>query len=88
MCDICSLRFSPTIAHDDLESETIAYILLYSTPPSATKKRKKDNCRLANFITTALNGTVLEPSNYSSLRCGRVEKGRKSTEVGAPGLEL
>lgn len=52
------------------------------TPP------QKDNCRPTNFITTALNCTVLEPSNYSSLRCGHVEKGHKSTEVEAPGLEL
>lgn len=56
--------------------------------PSLSNKKNKDNCRPANFITTALNSTVLEPSNYSFLRCGRVEKGRKSTEVGAPGLEL
>lgn len=48
----------------------------------------KENCRPADFITTTLNFTVLGPSNYFSLRCGHVEKGHKSTEVQAPGLEL
>lgn len=52
-------------------------------PPLPPRKKKK----LANFITTALNGSVLGPSNYSSLRCGRVEKSRKSAEVGVSGLE-
>lgn len=49
---------------------------------------KNKNCRQAGFLTTTLNYTVLGPSNYSSLRCGHVEKGHKSTEVRAPGLEL
>lgn len=48
----------------------------------------KENCMPADFITTTLNYTVLGPSNYSFLRCGHVEKGHKSTEVQAPGLEL
>lgn len=56
--------------------------------PLSADSTPRHDCRPTNFITTALNCTVLEPSNYSSLRCGRVEKGRKSTEVGVPGLEL
>lgn len=81
----CSLA----IAHDFLESDTLTYVLPVSPVYlSALTPPQKHNCRPTNFITTALNCTVLEPSNYSSLRCGRVEKGRKSTEVGVPGLEL
>lgn len=78
-----------SLAHDYLESQTLTYILPVS-PDSLSNltPSQKHDCRPTNFITTALNCTVLEPSNYSSLRCGRVEKGRKSTEVGAPGLEL
>lgn len=72
-----------------LESQALTYVLA-SSPVylSAVTPPEKYNCRPTNFITTALNYTVLEPSNYSSLRCGCVEKGRKSTEVGVPGLEL
>lgn len=70
-------------------TQTLTHILPV-TPVylSALTPPQKDNCRPANFITTALNCTVLEPSNYSSFRCGWVEKGRKSTEVEAPSLEL
>lgn len=73
---VWNLRRSPT------SSLAPPFYLSVLTPP------QKHDCRPTNFITTALNCTVLEPSNYSSLRCGHVEKGRKSTEVGAPGLKL
>ena len=78
------------LAHDCLESKTLTYVFPRLSPdylPALTPSQKHD-CRPTNFITTALNCTVLEPSNYSSLRCGRVEKGCKSTEAGVPGLEL
>lgn len=81
----CSLALS----YDYLESKTLTYIFLVSPVYfSPTTPTQRHDCRPTNFITTALNCTVLEPSNYSSLRCGHVEKGRKSTEVRAPGLEL
>lgn len=80
------MRFVHSPASDSLESQTLSYILPVYL--SALTPPQKHDCRPTNFITTALNCTVLEPSNYSSLRCGCVEKGRKSTEVGAPGLEL
>lgn len=53
-----------------------------STPPTPIPTLNTSDCRPTNFITTALNCPVLEASNYSSLRCGCVEKGCKSTEVG------
>lgn len=81
----CSLALS----YDYLESKTLTYVFLISPVYfSPTTPPQRHDCRPTNFITTALNCTVLEPSNYSSLRCGHVEKGRKSTEVRAPGLEL
>lgn len=53
-----------------------------STPLTPIPTLNTSDCRPTNFITTALNCPVLEASNYSSLRCGCVEKGCKSTEVG------